>query len=212
MGRIRALPLAAGLLSAGLLVSGASGADPRTPAASPGHPAPFLGTAVVGNGGLLAAVDAYGNLVDLRYPGPAGEAQIDNPFARQAARTVAADTGLVAAVVAGSGEALPLWRARRLSQHYLPGTNLVRTGARVGGARIVIEDAAAGRQFARRFVVRGRLGQPLTLRLDINLDLGGEAAGDTVARSSNGFTQRDDAASAGCRTAPRPRHSSAPGE
>ena len=58
MGRIRALPLLLGAVAGGLLVSGASGADPRTPAALPGRPAPFLGIAVVGSGGLLASADA----------------------------------------------------------------------------------------------------------------------------------------------------------
>ena len=97
MGRIRALPLLLGAFAGGLLVSGASGADPRTPAALPGRPAPFLGIAVVGGGGLLASADAYGDLVDLRFPGPAGGAQIVNPYLRQAAGTVPSTTGVVAA-------------------------------------------------------------------------------------------------------------------
>ena len=55
------------MATAGLvLVSGGSDADPRTPAALPGMPAPFLGTAVAGEGELTAAVDAYGDVVDLR--------------------------------------------------------------------------------------------------------------------------------------------------
>src|SRR4051794_2272487 len=95
MGRFRALPLLLGAAVACALVSGASGADPRTPPALSGHPAPFLGTAVLGDGRLLAAVDAYGDLVALRFPGPAGAAQIDDPFARQAAGSVPADTGIV---------------------------------------------------------------------------------------------------------------------
>ena len=78
--------IAAGAVAA-VLVSGGSSADPRTPAALPGLPPPFLGTAVVGSGGLTAAIDAYGDVVDLRAPGPAGRALIDNPAARQAAGT-----------------------------------------------------------------------------------------------------------------------------
>ena len=70
------------------LVSGGHSVDPRTPAALPGSPPPFLGTTVVGGGGLTAAIDAYGNVADLRAPGPAGRALIDNPSARQAAGTV----------------------------------------------------------------------------------------------------------------------------
>src|SRR5919201_2897570 len=102
MGRIRALPALAGTVAACALVSGASGADPRTPAAAPGQPPPFLGTAVIGDGRLLGAADAYGDLVDLRFPGPAGEPQINNPFARQAAGSVPAGTGVVAAGAIGS--------------------------------------------------------------------------------------------------------------
>src|SRR5260370_535098 len=55
-----------------LLISGGSASDPRTPRGLPGLPAPFLGTAVVGSGGRTAAVDAYGDFVDLRAAGPAG--------------------------------------------------------------------------------------------------------------------------------------------
>ena len=55
----------------GLLLSGGSGADPETPPGLPGLPPPFLGTAVVGDGGMTAAIDAYGDVVDLRA-GPGG--------------------------------------------------------------------------------------------------------------------------------------------
>ena len=50
---------------------------------------------MTGDGAMTAAVDAYGDVVDLRAPGPAGTALIDNPSARQAAGTVPADTGIV---------------------------------------------------------------------------------------------------------------------
>src|ERR671930_1072613 len=110
MGRTRAFTLLAGAVAACALVSGASGADPRTPRSLPGQPRPFLGTAVIGSGSLLGAVDGYGDLVDLRYPGPAGDAQIANPFARQAAGTVPSDTGIVVAAAAGRRPPVPLWR------------------------------------------------------------------------------------------------------
>jgi glucoamylase len=168
MGRIRALPLLLGGGGACILVSGAAGADPRTPPALPGRPAPFLATTVLGDGRLLGAADAYGDLVDLRFPGPAGEAQIVNSFARQAAGTVPADTGVVAAAAAGGRAPLPLWRATNLGQRYLAGTNVLRTRARVGGAAVAIVDAVAGEQLARRIVVRGRPGQRLALRLSVN--------------------------------------------
>lgn len=203
MGRIAAFPLALAAVAAAVLVSGDSGADPRTPPALPGTPAPFLGTAVVGNGGLLAGIDAYGNLVDLRSPGPAGGAQIDNPFERQAAGSVPADTGIVLSVGAGGPAPLPLWRAGRLSQRYLRGTNVLRTSAVAGNAPVLIEEAAAGSRLARRITARAPAGQPLTLRLDVNLALGGSSEGDSVRPSPSGFVQRDGSRVVRCRTAAR---------
>ncbi|MBS1887222.1 MAG: hypothetical protein JSU06_08545 [Actinobacteria bacterium] len=131
-----------------VLVSGGSDSGPRTPPALPGLPPPFLGTAVSGDGGLTAAVDAYGNVVDLRAPGPAGAPLIHNPSARQAAGTVPADTGIVPYVRLGGGEARAMWRADSVSQRYLPGTNVVRTVARFGRARVVMTVAAAGGSLA----------------------------------------------------------------
>jgi glucoamylase len=125
-----------------LLVSGGFDSGPRTPPALPGLPPPFLGTAVSGDGGITAAVDAYGDVVDLRA-GPAGAALIDNPSDRQAAGTVPEDTGIVPRI---SGK--PMWRADAVSQRYLPGTNVVRTTARFGGTRVVMTTAAAGRFLA----------------------------------------------------------------
>ncbi len=125
------------------VVSGGSGADPRTPTALPGLPAPFLGTAVVGNGGLTAAIDAYGAVVDLRS-GPAGRPLIDNPAERQAAETVPADTGIVPRVRVGDGATLPFWRAESVQQRYLPGTNVVRTVARFGAVEAELLYAAHG--------------------------------------------------------------------
>ncbi len=134
--------IAAGALAAAV-VSGGSPADPRTPAGLPGLPPPFLGTAVVGSGGLTAAIDAYGDVVDLRAPGPAGRAMIDNPAARQAAGGVPDDTGIVLRVRIGGGPALPLWRADSVSQRYLRGTNAVRTVARFGSTRVEVVYAAS---------------------------------------------------------------------
>jgi Glycosyl hydrolases family 15 len=142
------------------LVSGGSGTDPRTPPALPGLPPPFLGTTVSGDGGLTAALDAYGDVVDLRS-GPAGAALIDNPSDRQAAGTVPADTGIVPRVRVGNGPELPMWRAERVSQHYLRGTNVVETVAYVEGARMIIRTAAAGNSLATEILpprssVKGR--------------------------------------------------------
>ena len=139
-----ALALVAAGAVAAALVSGGSSTDPRTPAGLPGLPPPFLGTAVVGSGGLTAAIDAYGDVVDLRVPGPAGRALIDNPADRQAAGSVATDTGIVPRVRIDGGPPLPLWQADAVSQRYLPGTNVVRTVARFGSVRVEVTYAARG--------------------------------------------------------------------
>jgi hypothetical protein len=137
-----------------ILVSGGSNADPRTPAALPGLPPPFLGTAVTGDGGMTAAVDAYGDVVDLR-PGPAGPALIENSSARQAAGTVPADTGIVPRVRIGGGEALPLWRADAATQRYRRGTNVVVTTARFGRVRAAVTAAASGEALGMTVRLRG---------------------------------------------------------
>jgi hypothetical protein len=138
----------AALVAALLLVSGNEQADPRTPAALPGKPPPFLGTAVVGGGGLTAAIDAYGNVVDLRVPGPTGRALIDNSAERQAAGTVPADTGVVPWVSIRGREARPFWTADSVDQHYRRGTNVVVTTARFGRARVRLVYAAGRARLA----------------------------------------------------------------
>jgi hypothetical protein len=137
------------LVAALLLVSGEERADPRTPEALPGMPPPFLGVAVLGEGELTAAVDAYGNVVDLR-PAPAGPALIENPADRQAAGTVAEDTGIQPWVRVGKGPELPMWRADRIRQRHLPGTNVLRTEAWFGGARVVVTQAVHAGELAIR--------------------------------------------------------------
>jgi glycosyl hydrolase family 15 len=157
-----ALVVAAVAALGALLVSGGSDADPRTPAALPGLPPPFLGTAVSGNGGLTAAVDAYGDVVDLRAPGPAGRALVDNPSARQAAGTVPAETGIVPRVSVGGGPALPLWRGESVRQRYLRGTNVVETVGFVQEARLIVRTAAAGDSLAVELIARSsRQGRAL---------------------------------------------------
>jgi glucoamylase len=128
---------------AAAIVSGGSRSDPRTPAAAPGLPPPFLTVAALGDGGLTAGVDAYGDVVDLR-PAPAGLPLIDNPLARQQAGTVSAATGIVPRVSVAGGPPQPLWRADAVHQRFLPGTGVLRTIARFGAAVVWIECAAAG--------------------------------------------------------------------
>ena len=142
------LALVAVVAAGALLLSGGSGADPRTPRGLPGEPPPFLGTAVVGSGGLTAAVDAYGDVVDLRVPGPAGRALIDNTAARQAAGSVPEGTGIVPAVSLDGAPARPLWTADSVEQRYRRGSNVFVTGARFGQTRVRIVYAAGRSRLA----------------------------------------------------------------
>jgi hypothetical protein len=172
MGWARAaLALVAVGAAGALLVSGGAGGDPATPAGLPGMPAPFLGTAVVGSGGLTAAVDAYGDVVDLRAR-PGGMPLIDYSSARQAAGSVPSDTGIVPRVVIGSRAPRPLWRADGVRQRYLPRTNVLQTVARFGRVRVTLTDAASEHAITRAVSVmapRGVRAKPL---LGVNLEGG----------------------------------------
>ncbi|HEX3041717.1 MAG TPA: hypothetical protein VHP56_06475 [Solirubrobacterales bacterium] len=179
------LALVAVVAAGALLLSGGSGADPETPAGLPGLPPPFLGVAVLGDGGLTAAVDAYGDVVDLRAPGPAGRALIDNPAGRQAAGTVAADTGIQVWVTVG-GEQLPMWRADEVRQRYLPGTNVLRTMARFGSTRVAINQAARGGTLS--MVVRGG-GVDLRVDADIKCERWRSRRGLTIVCATGDRTQ-----------------------
>jgi len=167
----RAAPIAVAVGVALLGLSGGFAADPRTPAALPGMPAPFLGTAVLGDGGLTGAVDAYGDVVDLRAPGPVGRALVDNPHARQVAGSVPADTGIVPRVRIGGGPALPMWRADSVSQGYVRGTNVLRTVARFGRVEVAITDATVGRELAA--IVRAAAPPGTPARPALGLDVVG---------------------------------------
>jgi hypothetical protein len=143
--RITAVPaLAAVLVTAVAAVSGGSSSDPRTPPALPGLPPPFLTTAVLGEGGLTAGVDSYGDVADLRAPGPAGTAVISVPLARQRAGSVAAADAVVPRISIEGGRARPLWQADAVHQRYLPGTNVLRTTAFFGGGATATIECAAG--------------------------------------------------------------------
>lgn len=139
-------------------LSGEHRDDPRTPAGLPGLPAPFFGTAVVGSGGRTAAIDAYGNVVDLRLPGPAGDAVVAVSAKRQAAATVAPDEAIVARAELRDGRSPPLWRADSVVQRYLPGTSVLRTTAWFDDERAVVVRGGKPRGAAadRRWLERAR--------------------------------------------------------
>ncbi len=142
---------------AALALSGGQRGDPRTPVGLLGSPPPFMGVAVVGGGGRTTAVDAYGNVVDLRAPGPAGRGLVAVSAKRQAAGTVDLDDVLVARVRLREGRLLPLWRADSVRQRYLPGTNVLRTVARFGGESKVVVRRIGGAGAAaadRRWLAR----------------------------------------------------------
>src|ERR1044072_8458393 len=149
MGLLRAAAAAGLAVAVGAIaLSGGEGADSRTPAGLPGMPAPFLGVAVVGGGGRTMAVDAYGNVVDLRAPGPAGESLSAVSSERQAAGSVDPGAAVVARPWIG-GRQLPLWRADSVRQRYLPGTNVLRTVARFGDRTVVVVRRVGGRGAAQ---------------------------------------------------------------
>jgi glucoamylase len=121
-------------------------------------PPPFFGVAVVGSGGRTMAVDAYGNVVDLRGPGPAGEPLVEVSAERQAAGTVPADAGIIARVRLDSGKRVPLWEADSVGQRYLPGTNVLRTVARFGARRAIVTRGLSLRAVRadRRWIARAQ--------------------------------------------------------
>jgi hypothetical protein len=121
-----------------LALSGGHREDPRTPIGLPGLPPPFLGVAVVGSGGRTAAVDAYGDVVDLRAPGPAGRPLVAVSAKRQVAGSVSPDEAIVARARLGDGRTLPFWRADSIRQRYVPGTNVLKTIARFGDRQVAV--------------------------------------------------------------------------
>ncbi|MGA8745201.1 MAG: hypothetical protein WB507_04995, partial [Solirubrobacterales bacterium] len=138
MGRAGAAPAVAVAAVLGVLaLSGGSRADPRTPAGPAGLPAPFLGTAVVGDGGPTEAIDSFGDVVEVSASGPAGRALLGVPTARQAAGSVSPASAIVARVSVGRRR-LPLWRADSVRQRYLTGTNVLLTEARFGTERVTV--------------------------------------------------------------------------
>ncbi len=137
--------IALGAVAVGLVaLSGGHRDDPRTPRGLVGLPAPLFGVAVIGDGGRTGAVDAYGDVVDLREQGPAGPASVAVSSKRQAAGTVPIESAVVARVRLRDGSVAPLWRADSVRQRYLPGTNVLRTVARFGGQKRAVVRRGGG--------------------------------------------------------------------
>jgi glucoamylase len=173
------------LLVGGLAVaqiSGGSETDPQTPGGLAGMPPPFLGTAVAGRGGLTAAIDAYGDVVDLRAPGPASQGLIDNPSDRQAAGSVPADTGIVPRVRLEGGPALPMWRADSVVQRYLPGTNVVRTVARFGQVTVRLTNSTTRGALALVMQVSAPTGVRVAPSFSTHLEAGLRCRDEREAR------------------------------
>ena len=99
---------------------------------------------MVGSGERTAAIDAYGDVVDLRTPGPAGRALVAVSAKRQAAGTAGKGEAGVARARLADGRTLPLWRADSVRQSYVPGTNVLRTVAKFGGERVVVVRRTGG--------------------------------------------------------------------
>ena len=159
------------MAAAGLFISGGSGSDPRTPPALPSEPPPFLAAAVLGTGRASAAVDAYGDVVDLRAS-PADPPLIHNPVDRQAAGSVPADTGIVPWVWIGDAW-LPPWQAREVEQEYVSvksaPTSLLATQLSYEGVVLRIRDALNGDRLVRTMRASSPSGAPTKIRLAIDV-------------------------------------------
>ncbi len=132
------------MVLAAVTLSGGHRDDPRTPAGLPGMPPPLLGVAVVGQGRRTAAVDAYGDVVDLRAPGPLGQPLVAVSARRQVAGSVSPGAAIVTRARLGDGRTLPFWRADSVQQRYVPGTNVLKTTARFGDRRVVVVRRSGG--------------------------------------------------------------------
>ena len=121
MRSARAAVACVALLVAAFALSGGSRADPATPPAIPGLPPPFLGTAVVGDGQTVGAVDSYGDVVDVRPLGRrGGRCCRSRPSSRPPGRsrpTPGSSRGRILAA-----RRLPFWQADSVDQT-LPARN-----------------------------------------------------------------------------------------
>lgn len=169
---------AVGAAAAMLALSGGTSQVPRTPQGPAGMATPFLGVALLGSGGAAAAVDAYGSIVELRAPGPAGPPLISTGYKRQRAGSVAADTGIVLRAAGGKGALEPLW-ATAPTQRYVEDGYLLETRARLADVTVRARDAIAPRAplLAREVLIRPQAaGGAARLEAAFNFDFGDEDA------------------------------------
>lgn len=202
-----------GGLAAALALSGGTSQVPQTPVGAEGLATPFLGVALLGSGGAAAAVDAYGSVVELRAPGPAGPAAIMTGYKRQEAGSVDERSGIVVRAAGDDGPPAPLWQTEP-RQRYLGGGNVLETRGVVGGVELRLRDAMAPHEpvFAREIMARPR---PSGARLEadgviqveasLNFDFGvTEGTASTVELDGHdGFTVRSGARVASCAQAAR---------
>ena len=120
-------------------------------------PTPFLGTALIGDGRTVGAVDSYGNVVDVRPLGP-GRPLVQIPAELQVAGTVPAGSAIVARAHLDRAR-IPFWDADSVHQSYLPGTNVLRTVARFGDRTATVVRRLGGPRSAaaeRRWLAASR--------------------------------------------------------
>lgn len=155
-----ALLLAAAVVA--VLVCGGEPTDPRTPEGVPGLPPPLLGVALIGDGAAAAAVDSYGDVVDLRRS-PAGPALLTVPAARQAAGSADPAAAIVPTVRLGTeAKPVPIYSANWVRQRYRAGANVLVTEAGFGNAEVAITWVATGGSLACLTAGRGATVEPET--------------------------------------------------
>ena len=97
----------------------------RTPRRNVGGPRPYQGSAVIGNGRMLVALDGRGTIIDIWSD--AGKSAIHNPRWWIQKGTTPLHTGAFLGIQRGSGGVLWLREAKVLSQAYVRDTNVLET-------------------------------------------------------------------------------------
>ena len=109
-------------------------------------PAPFLGTALIGNGKMVGAVDSYGDVVDLRQLGPPGRALVQIPSGLQSAGTVPAELRDRRRAPIWAGQGFPSGARRAFIRPTCPGPTCCGRSPGSGAARRRSCAESAGRR------------------------------------------------------------------